>query len=135
MTICTQDRQKILSEIVGDGFPVPKPLGMLAEELLEELPVKYPAVYVDHHVIMPDHIHILLRINHDTEHSTHALGSIIGWYKYQMTKRANTLLNAPGKRLLQRSYYDHVVRCQQDYDDIWQYIENNPRKWAMKNNG
>ena len=24
VTICTQDRKKILSEIVGDGFPVPK---------------------------------------------------------------------------------------------------------------
>ena len=131
VTICTQDRQRTLSEIVVDGFPVPKPLGMLAEQILKELPVKYPAVYVGQYVIMPDHIHILLRIDPDSEHSLPTLGNMIGWYKYQITKRANAMFHTPGKRLLQRSYYDHVVRCQQDYDEIWTYIENNPRKWAM----
>ena len=37
------------------------------------------------------------------------------------------------KKLFQRSYYDHVIRNQQDYDEIWEYIENNPRKWILDN--
>ena len=40
-----------------------------------------------------------------------------------------------GTPIFQRSYYDHVIRNQQDYDEIWQYIENNPTKWAMKKQG
>ena len=32
-------------------------------------------------------------------------------------------------------YYDHVIRNRQDYDEAWQYIENNPRSWAIKNRG
>lgn len=59
-------------------------------------------------------------------------GNVVGWYKYQVTKQANRLRNTPGAKLFQRSYYDHVIRNQQDYDEICQYIENNPRKWVMK---
>ena len=36
-----------------------------------------------------------------------------------------------GESIFQRSYYDHVIRNQADYDEIWQYIENNPKKWAL----
>lgn len=31
VTVCTQDRKQILSTIVGDGFPVPKDWGKIAE--------------------------------------------------------------------------------------------------------
>lgn len=34
-----------------------------------------------------------------------------------------------GENIWQRSYYDHVVRNKQDYDEIWEYIGNNPMKW------
>ena len=30
------------------------------------------------------------------------------------------------------AYYDHVIRNQRDHDEIWQYNENNPRKWAIQ---
>jgi hypothetical protein len=40
-----------------------------------------------------------------------------------------------GEPIFQRSYYDHVIRNQQDYDEVWEYIENNPRKWIMQNRG
>lgn len=130
-TICTRGREPILSTIVGDGFPVPKPIGEIAEEYVRRISEKYPEVAVDRYVIMPDHIHILLRID-GTGNPSPTLGNVLGWYKYQVTKQANLLLNTPGEKLFQRSYYDHVIRNQQDYDEIWQYIENNPRKWVMK---
>ena len=137
VTICTQNRKKILSQIVGDGFPVPKPIGILADALIRQIPEKYPDVYVDQYVIMPDHIHMLLRIvNGDgTGNPSPTLGNIIGWYKYQLTKQGNAQNGTQGQRLLQRSYYDHVIRNQKDYDEIWEYIENNPKKWWMEKKG
>ena len=134
VTICTQDRRKILSSIVGDGFPVPKPCGMIAEKLIAEIPEKYPTVSVDKFVIMPDHIHILLRFdcNSGTGNPSPTLGNVIGWYKYQVTKQVNLQSNNKNERVFQRSYYDHVIRNQRDYDEIWQYIENNPRKWRIE---
>ena len=135
VTICTQDRKKILSDIVGDGFPVPKPYGMIAEKFIEQIPAKYPSVSVDKYVIMPDHIHLLLRMDCGTGNPSPTLGTIIGWYKYQVTKQINLLQNPKNEKIFQRSYYDHVIRNQQDYDEIWQYIKHNPRKWVIKNRG
>ena len=145
VTVCTQDRKQILSDIVGDGFPVPKICGKIAEETIQRIPEKYPHVSVDKYVIMPDHIHILLRMEHTgaafclsnegTGDPSPTIGNVVGWYKYQATKQINLICNTPGERVFQRSYYDHVIRNQQDYTEIWEYIENNPRKWAMTKQG
>ena len=134
VTICTYQRQRILSSIVGDGKPVPKPIGLIAESYIHQIPIKYPSIFVDNYVIMPDHIHILLRIDSlaGTGNPSPTLGTVIGWYKYQLTKQVNLQCGTQGQRLLQRSYYDHVIRNQQDYDEIWQYIENNPKSWLLK---
>lgn len=147
ITFCTQDRRKILSSIVGDGSPVPKPCGMIAEKLIAQIPEKYPTVSVDKYVIMPDHIHMLLRFDRNsgtgnpsptvdcysgTGNPSPTLGNVIGWYKYQVTKQVNLQSNNKSESVFQRSYYDHVIRNQQDYDEIWQYIENNPRKWLIE---
>lgn len=138
VTVCTQDRKKILSEVVGDGSPVPTICGKLAEETIGKISEKFPNVFVDKYVIMPDHIHILLRID-NTENGTGnpspTMGNIVGWYKYQTTKQINTIRRTEGQKVFQRSYYDHVVRNQQDYNEIWEYIEYNPKKWAMTKQG
>ena len=133
VTICTRDRKPVLGTIVGDGFPVPNQIGEIAEEYIRRISEKYSEVTVDQYVIMPDHIHILLRID-GTGNPSPTMGNVVGWYKYQVTKQVNLLRNMPGEKLFQRSYYDHVIRNQQDYDEIWQYIENNPRKWVIKKN-
>ena len=130
VTICTQDRKPILSQIVGDGFPVPKTPGLIAETVIKEIPVKYPDVCVDKYVIMPDHIHLLIHIA-GTGNPSPTLGNVVGWYKYQATKEINQQLGGQAERIFQRSYYDHVIRNQRDYDEIWEYIENNPKKWRL----
>lgn len=137
VTICTENRSKTLSSIVGDGSPVPKPTGLIAEKMIRQLPNKYPTVTVDKYIIMPDHIHLLLQIDCDigTGNPSPTLGNIIGWYKYQVTKQTNSSLGTPGHKVFQRSYYDHVIRNQQDYNEVWEYIDNNPRKWIMQNRG
>ncbi len=35
-----------------------------------------------------------------------------------------------GVQLWQRSYHEHVVRNEGDYQEIWEYIENNPSRWV-----
>ena len=135
ITICTQDRKPILSQIVGDGSPVPKTAGLIAEKTIMQITEKYPSVSVEKHVIMPDHIHILLRIDNGTGNPSPTLGNIIGWYKYQVTKEVNRQNYTAGEKLFQRSYYDHVIRNQQDYNAVWEYIEQNPRKRMMQNDG
>ncbi|MBO5496625.1 MAG: hypothetical protein J5967_04410, partial [Oscillospiraceae bacterium] len=35
-----------------------------------------------------------------------------------------------GTNIWQRSYYDHVIRGEADYREIWTYIDTNPARWA-----
>ena len=35
------------------------------------------------------------------------------------------------KHIWQRSYYDHIIRNERDYLEIWQYIDENPLKWEL----
>ena len=137
VTVCTFERQNTLSHLVGDGFPVPTPFGTIAEAFIQQIPVKYPSVSVEKYVIMPDHIHLLLLFDHSfgTGNPSPTLGNVMGWYKYQVTKQANASLGQDAKPRFQRSYYDHVIRNQADYDQIWQYIENNPRKRILERRG
>ena len=132
VTICTEGRRKTLCEIVGDGFPVPKPEGIIAETYIKKIPVKFPQVRVDHFVVMPNHIHLLLSIAWDggTGNPSPTLGDVIGRYKYQVTKEINNGTAGFGKRFFQRSYHDHVIRGERDYQKIWNYIDGNPPKWA-----
>ena len=141
VTICTQDRRKILSRIiVGDGaHDVPK----VALTQMGEIAQKYilssnriPGITVDKFVIMPDHIHIILSIDETARKGTSkapsptnaAIPHLISTFKRFCHREIGT-------PIFQRSYYDHVIRSQKDYDEIWQYIENNPMKWVMKKQG
>ena len=40
VTICTKERKHLLCDIVGDGFPVPKPIGVIAQDFIYQIPVK-----------------------------------------------------------------------------------------------
>lgn len=133
VTICTQDRKKTLCSIVGDGFPVPKPYGSIAASWIPAITEKYPQVHVDHFVVMPNHIHLLLFIDHSVAPylPVPTLGSVIGWYKYQTTRQINLSFGIQGTKVFQRSYHDHVIRGERDYLKIWEYIDTNPLRWTM----
>ncbi|MGI6265051.1 MAG: transposase [Acutalibacteraceae bacterium] len=135
VTLCTQGRRTILSRVVGEGFPLPQllPTGTIVETWIGALPEKYPTVSVDHYVIMPNHVHLLLTIDpgDGRGNPSPTLTQVIGWLKYQTTKDCNRRMHTEGNRLFQRSFYDHVVRGEQDYQDIWTYIENNPLQWEL----
>ena len=104
---------------------------MIAETYIRKIPEKYPFVSIDRYVIMPDHIHMLLRFDLGTGNPSPTVGNVIGWYKYQVTKQANLQLDTSGEKLFQRTYYDHVIRNKKDYNEIRQYIKNNPPKMVI----
>ncbi len=154
ITLCTHNRQPLFSAIVGDDARIVlKPYGKIALSYLQEIPNKYQNLSVDKYVIMPDHIHLLLQIHsvgeafrlprdgepvpytnfcacsYGTGNPFPTIGNVIGWYKYRVSKHINSLRDTPGQSVFQRSYYDHIIRNQTDYNEIWEYIENNPLKW------
>ena len=131
ITICIQNRRCILSRIVGEGLapPAPEltPLGKVAEEELLNLPNRFPSVSIDKYVIMPNHIHIILTLADTGERDfSPSVSSVIGAYKSITTRKSGY-----GRNLFQRSFYDHIIRAQEDYWAIWKYIDENPVKWQL----
>lgn len=39
-------------------------------------------------------------------------------------------LRYPELIVWQRSYHEHVIRNEEDYRQIWEYIDTNPARWA-----
>ena len=125
ITICTQNRKNILSTIVGEGSPLPKlsHYGEIADLWIQKLPEKYHEISVDCYVIMPNHIHLLLSVMKDDGRGNPSptVDTAMGWLKYQITKEINKLRGTPGEKLLQRSFFDHIIRNQDDYYEIYKY--------------
>lgn len=133
ITICTKERKNILSKIKNDGEAFPELLkcGEIANAWIRELRNKYPQISVEHYVIMPNHIHMLLAIDGDSGRGdpSPTVHAAIGWLKYQITKEVNQIHNTVGNGVFQRSFYDHIVRNHDDYCEIYRYISGNPMEW------
>ena len=153
VTVCTQDRKCILSDIIALDEPRVKltGYGAIVEQTLLEIDRAYDHISIDNYVIMPNHIHLLVSVTERgtsrTPSPTNTSGSanktvgagvpdsppspanavlpmLISTFKRFTNKRC-------GVPLWQRSYHEHVIRGQRDYEETWAYIDSNPAKWAL----
>jgi len=134
ITICTEKKQRYFGEIkdnfVGIDLENPSsylnvsPVTPITLKYWKEIPSHYNFVQVDSLVIMPDHIHGILYFDKPfkTEWKPNAFGpqrknlpDIVRAFKGAVTKWANEV-NYPFR--WQRSYYDRVIRNEQEYRRI-----------------
>ena len=125
ITICVHEKENRLCRIVGDGSPVPKLPGIVSESFIRKIPEKYPSARVNKYVIMPNHIHMILVI----EDSGGASPSPTVFHVIGVFKSITTRMCGCGPHLFQRSFHDHIIRGENDYLKIWEYIDTNPMKW------
>ena len=130
ITVCTQNRRNLFWKNVGAviGRPENIPLsdlGLVVKQAILDIPKHYAAVTVDHWVVMPNHIHLLLQIHTDAD-GRPMTAPTIQWVVNQMK---GIVSKKAGFSVWQKGFYDHVVRNQRDYLDILNYIEGNPGKW------
>ena len=129
VTICTQNKEKILCNIVGgDAHIAPsvelKSYGKTVDRYINNISSKYPHITVDKYVIMPNHIHLMIRIDGMMwASSPTTISDIVRSIKILTTKET-------GKSIFQRSFHDHIIRNEADYLKIWNYIDTNPAKWT-----
>lgn len=137
ITICTKDKKEILSRIktnpVGANSVRPNEvrltvIGEITEKGIIGIDEHYKNVFVDNYVIMPNHIHLIIRIDNsecDIDGRTvfaPTISRTIKQFKAYITKQT-------GNNIWQKSFYDHVIRDENDYKTKWEYIENNPNRW------
>lgn len=126
--------------------------GRLVGRIWELTPRHFPEVELDAWVVMPNHFHSVVVVpGRNSRHSgwgqgmawphplfraaprrtqrgvqSQSLGAIIGSFKSAVTREINQLRQTPGAKVWQSSYYDHLVRDQEDLLRIREYIRLNP---------
>ncbi len=138
VTLCTQRRQALFQmekPAVGNGLcAVPN---QIVHRWVAETQNKYKNIKIDKYVLMPDHLHFIVTIME--RHAGRSLPDVMRFFKTMTTNEyirgvKQGHLPAFDGKLWQKSYYDHVIRNQQDYKEVWEYIENNPTKWMQIHN-
>ena len=136
LTICVKDRHEMLGTIDVDvGAISNRPLtlmklsnyGRIVQSVIQEIPVHYAGVTVDKYVIMPNHVHMILIKKHGRlliapTGPPATVSRVMKQLKRQVSKKI-------GFSLWQRSYHDHIIRDEAEYQRIWHYIDENPEKW------
>ena len=97
--------------------------GKIVDRAIQDISLRYQNVTVDHCVIMPNHVHLLLQLTKvQNDSSVKSVSGIVGQTKRRISKEI-------GKTVWQKSFHDHIVRDEADLQRIWTYIENNPANW------
>ena len=104
------------------------PIGKIIEDCILSLPLHNHGIRLDKYVVMPNHIHLLLRfVPAEDGQSRPPLQKVMQSLKSVTTRKC---WQFGVSKLWQRSFYDHIIRNETDYLKIWQYIEQNPLRWS-----
>ena len=132
ITVCTRNREPIFwldcrGELCSPGDIPLSEVGIIVDREIQRLDATYNALCVEKYCIMPNHIHLIVAINTDENGRTQFAPTIsraVKQFKGAVTKQT-------GYPIWQRSYYDHVIRNQEDYNMIAKYMEENPLRWEL----
>ena len=149
ITICVKD-WTCLFGVITDGEMILNEMGQIAHDEWLKTSELRKNVELDVFVIMPNHIHVIIgflgrgelhshielnspitkkgECNSPLRGPSNNIGSIVGGYKSSVTKRLN-LLNI-GQTVWQRNYFEHIIRDEQSYQTISNYIVDNPANWS-----
>lgn len=151
ITVCTDKHKNLFSRIsVGAIHESPEeykdflyeysethlsPFGKTVQSVINQIHRRFN-VYISDYVIMPNHIHLVIWIENASD--TRAIresplpkrsliSNIVGYLKMNSSKEIHKFSSID--KIWQRSFHDHIIRSDEDYLRIAEYIYNNPGKW------
>lgn len=153
LTICTVDRAFLFGEVVRGGMELNGYGRIVLEEWHRSLEIR-PTIALAAVVVMPNHLHGIVTFDADGTSSEDAelrqrsagerahgcaplhrkprsLGSFVAGFKAASTKRINAERGLSGTPVWQRNYHDHVIRDDDAYARIYNYILTNPVRWEL----
>ncbi len=192
ITVCTHNMEMLFGNIVNKTM-VLSDAGKCVSDEIEKLPAYHPRVILDENIVMPNHIHMIIKLGdyffdnkivgqiHEFDRQKKSeiqnpvgqihefalrdfdeqeynkiknaindsngivnkdmikqyrklrrrmlIPMIIGKLKMQTSKQINILNKTPQNKNWQTDYYDHIIRDEQSYWTIKNYIKNNPARW------
>lgn len=155
ITIVAWQRKCLFGEVIDGRMKLNK-FGLVAAQQWEKLPKRFPNIELGAFVIMPNHTHGIIvivdgrdtagnRDDLDDELSRRApttheqfqkpvkgsIPTIIRSYKSAVSYRINLMSGTQDIPVWQRNYYEHIIRNDRDLQNKTDYIDANPRLWAL----
>jgi len=145
VTICTKDRFPWFGEIYNSAM-ILNESGSFINQTWKNIPNYYNNVYIDKYVIMPNHIHGIIHIQYNPANRPVGVGhcptptgrpptghygllsKIINGFKNTVTKHIRKNMGIVSFQW-QRSFYDRIIRSQNELYIVRKYIRNNPARW------
>lgn len=152
VTFCTKDRKCFFGAVIDDQMEYSE-IGEIAQQCIKQIPDIYPNIAVPEHVVMPNHIHLIVRItpvrlpqcdrpttqcdspttgiNEEMQRRANRCGRlshIVGQFKGVVTKYAHEHHIDFG---WQPRFHDHIIRNNNEMIEIAKYIRNNPALWIQ----
>lgn len=109
-------------------------LGDIIEKEICNLPSFNPAIQIYQYKVMPDHVHILLRVK---ARLPKAIGSYIGGMKTGIRQKWNALRmqNCPTdewETVFETNFTDKIIHPGRKLDPIFKYIRENPHRLSIR---
>jgi REP element-mobilizing transposase RayT len=129
VTVCTHEKRNTLWN-VGASFGRPQEIllsatGVIVKKEISGISGIYQNVVIDKYVVMPNHVHMIIALsnldNGGRPEDAPTISRIVQRFKGAVSKKA-------GYPVWQKSFYDHIIRTEQEYAAVWQYIDTNPLK-------
>ena len=143
LTICCKDREHHFGKIEKDKL-ILNEFGKITNTQIQWLEKQYPYFVLHNYVVMPNHVHILCEILIDKDCDDNvgvgrdrpllqsapkikSISELMGAFKTTSSKKIHLAGNESFQ--WQRSFHDHIVRNDNSYKNISNYITQNPENW------
>ena len=119
ITICAKERKEILGKITERNDIELTKESKIAKYNINEIEKIYDNAIIDEYTIMPNHIHILVKMKNKKNVT---ISKVIKHYKAKISREITY-------SIWQKSFYEHIVRNETEYIKIKEYIQNNVANW------
>ena len=128
ITICCRKFKPYFGEVIEDDM-ILNDFGRIADEQWQLLSERYPQIQNHIHQIMPNHMHGILEIHNGSKIQNNPISQIVGAYKSLTYKFCRELSKGVLDKIWQPNFYEHVIRNDEAFKKIHEYVETNPAQW------
>jgi len=130
VTICSYERKPIFGEIIKTGNThvfTPSRIEELVRLTYVQLPSRFPEFDLVHFSLLPNHLHFLTIKKERQDGVRISLSDLVGAFKSLSDRAVRNEISL--QKIWQKSFHDHIIRDEQDFQTHWLYIEENVNRW------